>query len=216
MNLVRSLTSLLPPRVYAAYKGSHDRNGTMTVGYGFNANWIGPEYAFGKTMGEYYAQNGGNEVLVLKVCWGGTAIETDWRPPSSGGTTGWCYGNFTKIVHEALEKNLDKLVPGFSYSSDTVDFAGFGWHQGWNDGCSVKPVADYETNLANLIADVRKEFKKPKLPVSIGISGFGGWAQANTRRLGIMAAQYNVTQHADLGIGSVAAVETRGFFRSFA
>jgi hypothetical protein len=55
------------PNVYAAYKGSHDRNGTMTVGYGFNTNWIGPEYGFGKTMGEYYAENGGNQVLVLKV-----------------------------------------------------------------------------------------------------------------------------------------------------
>lgn len=107
-------------------------------------------------------------------------------------------------------------MPGFSYASDTYEVAGFGWHQGWNDGCSVKPVQDYETNLANLIHDIRAQLQLPKLPVSIAISGFGGWGQANTRRLGIMQAQYNVTQHKALGLGSVAAVETRGFFRSFA
>ena len=28
------------PNVFAAYKGSHDRNGSMTVGYGFNTNWV--------------------------------------------------------------------------------------------------------------------------------------------------------------------------------
>jgi hypothetical protein len=70
--------------------------------------------------------------------------------------------------------------------------------------------------MANLIKDVRTEFGAPSLPVSIGLSGFGGWGQSNTRRLGIMAAQYNVTTHAELGRGSVAAVETRGFFRNVA
>lgn len=201
------------PGVWASYKGSHDRNGTMTIGYGFNTNWIGPEYGFGKTMGEFYTDQ--FDVLVIKICWGGTAIETDWRPPSSGGKTGWCYGNFTAMLHSALETELDKLVPGFNYNTDKYDLAGFGWHQGWNDGCGVQATNDYATNLANLVHDIRAEFKSPKLPVSIALSGFGGWGQSNVRRLGIMAAQYNVTQNSSLGIGTVAAVETRGFFRSF-
>lgn len=69
------------------------------------------------------------------MCWGGTAIETDWRPPSSGGDApGWCYSNMTKIVHEALNSNLDKLVPGFNYGTDAWNLTAFGWHQGWNDG----------------------------------------------------------------------------------
>ena len=38
-NATKNWTSF--PNVYAAYKGSHDRNGTMTIGYGFNTNWIG-------------------------------------------------------------------------------------------------------------------------------------------------------------------------------
>lgn len=205
------------PGVFAAYKGSRDLNGTMTVGYGVNSNnaWIGPEYGFGKTMGEYYRDNGGNEVLVIKVCWGGTSIEKDWRPPSSGNITGWCYTNFTQMVHEALDKGLSDLVPGYDYSSDSYEIAGFGWHQGWNDGCSQQATDDYESNLVNLIHDIRAEFKTPQLPVSIALSGFGGWGQANTRRLGIMAGQYNATQHSELGLGTVAAVETRGFWRDY-
>lgn len=202
------------PKVFAAYKGSQDRNGSMTVGYGFRPEWIGPEYGFGKIMGEYYAARGGNRVLVLKVCWGGTDLEADWRPPSSGGVQGWCYSNMTQIVHKVLEEDLPELVPSFSYESDTYELVGFGWHQGWNDGCSERSSGDYEQNLANLIRDVRAEFKAPKLPVSIGLSGFDGWGQRVDRRLDVMAAQYNVTQHGDLS-GSVAAVETRGFFRPF-
>ena len=35
----------------------------------------------------------------------------------------------------------------------TPDIAGFGWCQGWNDGCSINATAAYETNLVNLISD---------------------------------------------------------------
>ena len=59
----------------------------MTIGYGFNTNWIGPEYGFGKSIGEYY-EGVGNTVLVVKVCWGGTALESDWRPPSTVAASG--------------------------------------------------------------------------------------------------------------------------------
>ena len=68
----------------------------------------------------------------------------------------------------------------------------------------------------HLISDVRDEFGVADLPVSIGLSGFGGWGQANDRRLGpragaesrgtaaaatrpaagIMRAQYNVSTYA--------------------
>lgn len=36
-------------------------------------------------------------------------------------------------------------------------------------------TAAYETNLVNLIKDIRYALKKPKLPVVIGVSGFEGW-----------------------------------------
>ena len=46
----------------------------------------------------------------------------------------------------------------------------FGWHQGWNDGCSLNQTAEYETNLVNLIKDLRHEWGHPALPVSIAVS----------------------------------------------
>ena len=40
------------------------------------------------------------------------------------------------------------------------------------------------------------------MAVSIPVSGFGGWTQKNTRRLGIIQAQFNAanaTRHPELG-----------------
>jgi hypothetical protein len=72
-------------------------------------------------------------------------------------------------------------------------------------------AAALEANLFNLIHDVRAEFGVANLPVSIGLSGFGGWGQGVDRRLEVMRAQYNVSTY----VANVATVETRGFFRDF-
>ena len=124
----------------------------------------------------------------------------------------------------------------------TTKISGFGWFQGWNDGCSLNDTAAYETNMVNLIQDLRKEWKDPELPFSIAISGFGGftddeakrsppdcWDGPNAtkincdcgdqdrgcRRIDIMLSQFaaaNTTRHPELGC-CVVASETRGFWR---
>ena len=74
-----------------------------------------------------------------------------------------------------------------------------------------------ETNLANLIMDLRDEWKNPNLPVSIPVSGFFGY-DAATRSPGmahVTAAQFAVgdpATHPELH-GHVASMETRGFWR---
>jgi hypothetical protein len=73
---------------------------------------------------------------------------------------------------------------------------GFAWHQGWNDGSGIKTTAQYESNLANLIRDVRIDLGVPDLLISIGVSGMEGW-NGNKRRTDI----------------AVASVETRDFYR---
>ena len=50
---------------------------------------------------------------------------------------------------------------------------GFVWFQGWNDQYQDRWLT-YEKNLANLIRDVRKEFKAPKMPFVIGQMGHDG------------------------------------------
>jgi hypothetical protein len=120
--------------------------------------------------------------------------------------------------------NLTKLFPEFQ--GKTTQIVGFGWDQGWNDGCGVACTDEYEQNSAcadracvaaadaaasvqvcwchfvnlhwcvrcltvvNLIGDLRKAWNNPKLAISIPVSGFGGWGQTNSRRLGIIDAQF--------------------------
>jgi hypothetical protein len=59
-----------------------DKKGQLTVGYGSPDNRIGPELGFGHVMGEALD----NQVLIIKVAWGGQSLALDFRPPSSGST----------------------------------------------------------------------------------------------------------------------------------
>ena len=45
------------------------------------------------------------------------------------------------------------------WAGEEVSVGGFGWFQGWNDGCDTNMTRAYETNLANLILDLREEWK---------------------------------------------------------
>ena len=137
-------------------------------------------------------------ILLLKVAYGGTTLGDDWRPPSSvaaaGGEVGWCYTNMTTIVPAVLA-NISALFPAYTAEAfpDGWEITGLGWDQGWNDGEDEAHVAEYAANLKNLVRDIRAEFDVPALPVSIPISGFGGWGQNIDRRLGIMAAQCDIS-----------------------
>ena len=160
----------------------------------------------------------------------------DFRPPSSGmppkammkkmlggmqrrqpkatmkdveAKVGFYYREMLSGVAQTL-KDLKKYYP--AYDGKGYEVVGFGWHQGWNDGGNMDNVNAYEENLANLIKDIRKEWKIPNLPVVIGVSGFGGRNQKVDRRLGIIAAQHAVAKRKEFA-GTVASVETRDFFR---
>ena len=93
-----------------------------------------------------------------------------------------------------------------------LELAGFGWHQGWNDGCSMKDSKEYKKNLINLIKDVRRDLNVNNLPFVIAGSGFGGWDQSIDRRLMIINSQKAVTEIPEFK-HSTRYVETRGFFR---
>jgi alpha-galactosidase len=103
----------------------------------------------------------------------------------------------------------------------TPRIAGFGWHQGWNDGCSDAMVAEYETNMANFIRDVRKDLGVKDLPFVIANSGMVGYgkdpeqSKTNKRQIlcEIQMAMGDPTKHPELK-GTVASVETRGFNRT--
>jgi len=182
-----------------------DRKGGLTAGYGSRKTAIGPEFQFGHAMGQALD----NQVLLIKTAWGGKSLQKDFRPPSSGGTVGPYYTEMLKHIKDVLG-NIKKHFP--DYDGRGYELAGFGWHQGWNDGCSAPAVAEYEKNMANFIRDVRKALGAKDLPFVIADSGFGGRNQKVARRLGIVKAQQAVAKYPEFK-GNVTTVETRDFFR---
>lgn len=174
---------------------------------------VGPELGFGHVMGTYHDET----VLIIKTAQGNRALGFDFRPPSSGRTdpnSEWEsleYRLMIEGIHDTLA-NIDQHVPG--YKGQGYEIAGFAWWQGHKDSGDEQSIAEYEKNLVNLIKDIRKEFKSPKLPVVIGGLGFGGHnIQEKFRR--IMDAQMAVgdpAKHPDFA-GTVTSVDTRDFWR---
>jgi alpha-galactosidase len=188
----------------------YNKKGKLTIGGYAGRGSIGPELGFGWTIGDYFD----NPVLLLKFGPGGTSLAGPWRPPSSGKNgnkqrgpgIGDQYDHLISSTKRQL-KNLDAEFP--QLKGLKFELAGFGWHQGWNDGCSMKDSKEYESNMANFIHDIRKDLNSPELPFVIAGSGFGGWEQKIDRRLMIMSAQKTVAEFNK----NAKYVETRGFFR---
>ena len=178
-----------------------------------NGKTIGPELGFGHALGTFHDE----QVLLIKTAQGNRSLGFDFRPPSSGRTDP--DNKFEsleyKLMVEGVRKTLDnigKVVPG--YKGQGYEIAGFVWFQGHKDSFTEELIMEYEKNLANLINDVRKEFKTPKLPAVVATVGFGGHNMQD-KFLRILKAQMAVgdpNQHPEHA-GTVASVDTRNFWR---
>ena len=180
------------------------RKGGLTVGYGAKQDRIGPEFEFGHTVGEFFQE----PVLLIKIAWGGKSLAKDFRPPSSGGEVGAYYHEMLKHIASVVG-NLSREFPELENRKAVL--SGFGWHQGWNDGCSIEHTAEYRGNLINFIKDVRQDLDVANLPFVIANSGFAGWEQKVARRLDIIKAQSSAAKLPEFA-GSVSCVETRDFY----
>lgn len=193
------------------------KGGPLQPGYGARPTQIGPELGFGHVMGDFHD----GQVLIIKTAMGNRSLDWDFRPPSSGRTDrpgaeqweGLEYRLMVEGVRKALA-SIDKMVPG--YAGQGHELAGFFWFQGHKDKDSTKEA--YEKNLVNLIADLRKEFDAPKLPVVVATVAFGGPRLMNGPYRGVWEAQMAVgdpKQHPELA-GTVASVDARDFWREWA
>jgi hypothetical protein len=196
------------------YGNENVGTGNWTVGNGFLPKKNGPEYGFGYVIGDAAP----SQVLLAKFAAGGTSLDKDWRPPSSGGGAGPLF-NASLAYWRALltPENLTATFPGYDAAAG-FEVAGFLWVQGWQDGC-VQAMADaYEANMANFIKDMRAAFNKPALPFAIAAFGVAGFNQGEARRREVTQAQFNVancTLHPELGCGTVATSETRDVWRDY-
>ncbi len=181
--------------------------GPLTFGFSVygDRHHFGPELQFGHVVGDHFE----NQVLLIKTAWGGKSLYQDFRPPSSGGEVGKYFTLMIAQVREALA-NLKTEFPG--YHGGGYEFAGFVWYHGWNDGVNPKTaVPEYETNLVNLIKDVRKELNAPKLPVVIG-ELTGPWVEAPAEWTKLRKAQAAAAARPEFA-GNVVFVPTHDFVR---
>ena len=182
-----------------------NRKGGLTVGYGANSGLIGPELQLGHVMGDYLD----NQVLLIKLAWGGKSLAVDFRPPSSGGAVGPFYTQIVKLTKEVLG-NLKAHFP--DYDGQGYEIAGFGWHQRWNDRVNQAFNDEYEKNLANFIRDIRKDLGVKNLPFVIAETGMSGREEKHPRALSLMRAQAAVAGYEEFK-GNVAFVGTKNFWR---
>ncbi|MBI5383256.1 MAG: sialate O-acetylesterase [Verrucomicrobia bacterium] len=181
--------------------------GPLTMGFSVygDAHHFGPELQFGWVMGNFIS----NQVLLIKTAWGGKSLYRDFRPPSSGGQVGPYYTKMIAEIREALA-NLKTDFP--ACDGGGYELAGFVWYHGWNDGCEPKTaVPQYETNLVNLIQDVRRELNAPNLPVVIG-ELTGPWVQAPGEWATLRQAQAAAAARAEFK-GNALFVQTHDFVR---
>jgi Carbohydrate esterase, sialic acid-specific acetylesterase len=166
---------------------------------------FGPELQFGHVLGDHFD----NQVLLIKTAWGGKSLSKDFRPPSSGGEVGLYYKKMLADIRKALA-GLGTDFKG--YDGRGYELAGFVWYHGWNDGVDPKKaVPEYEQNLVNLIKDVRKDLKAPKLPFVIG-EMTGPWVKAPGAWDTLRKAQAGAAAKPEFE-GTVAFVETHDFVR---
>jgi len=198
------------------------RKGPLTVGFGAKETQIGPELGIGWVTGDAFKE----PVLLIKCAWGGKSLAVDFRPPSAGrppyslgekqdaalaqdpAILGKYYRETLALTKAALAQ-VKELVPG---SDGRYEVAGFGWHQGWNDRINDKFNAEYESNMAHFIRDMRRDLGLPKLPFVIAETGMSGPGETHPRALSLMKAQAAVAEHAEFK-GNVAFVGTKAFWR---
>ena len=184
--------------VHFTYEGG-TKKGKLTPSFG-KGRWFGPEYGFGHVVGDHLKE----PVLIIKTSWGGHSLGQNFRPPSSGPfkfpdhvverwrknvgkhgvpkdidkhiaeaaeNAGKSYRNMMSIVRDVLA-NKDTYFP--ELKGYEAKIAGFGWHQGWNDGVNKDLTAEYAVNMENFIKDVRKDLCVQDLPFVIANTGQNG------------------------------------------
>ena len=191
--------------VWIAFRGAREVHGELAPGYGAREDAIGPELGFGHVVGDAFEE----QVLLVKVAWGGKSLAVDFRPPSAGGEVGPSYRALFAEVRQVLE-GLGGLFP--EYDGEGYELVGFGWHQGWNDRINQEFNDAYEKNMACFVRDAREELGVPDLPFVIAETGMSGPEEKHPRALSLMAAQAAVAQREEFR-GTVAFVPTRALYR---
>lgn len=184
-------------------RGRNLKLGPLSVGCGEGDQEVGPELLFGQVLGDAFE----NQVLLIKVIQGPLSLAVEGRPPSSGGETGPFYRQMVETVRQVVGK-LRTYFPAIA--DQGYEIAGFVWFQGWNDHLVPKSLSEYETNLVNLIKDVRVDWRVPNLPVVIGQFGVRG-SRPSAEGLVLREAQARAVERPEFA-GNAVLVNTAQYW----
>jgi lysophospholipase L1-like esterase len=101
--------------------------------------------------------------------WNGLEQIDRWLDLKTYLQSGQEYLELVNAVNDSLAQ-LPRFLPG--YANQGYEIAGLVWFQGIADSQSPARAAVYEQNLANLIRDLRRDLKAPKLPVVVAAVPF--------------------------------------------
>jgi hypothetical protein len=175
-------------------------DGRLSLGYTKWSTACGPEYPFGIS----FEQMVDGPVLLIKCAWGGTSLNSNWRPPSlanaetpiekavreaankAGAEAAKKSGNRftpkepttgTGRLFDASLAHIQKVLadPG-KYHPDYEPKEGYEIAGlVWFQGWNDSGNQAYGEQLVHFIKDWRKELKAPDMPVVCGLLGHKGW-----------------------------------------
>jgi len=200
--------------------------GPLSVGFGANKEFTGPELMFGMVMGDYFK----DPVLLIKTAWGGKDLYCDFRPPSAGKlpypvapaklkerggeeAVGQFYRRMVAETRDCLD-HMGKYFPQLQGKAHEI--VGFVWFQGWNEmfpmeGCPFEQImSEYPRNYVRMVQDLEKEFGLPSLPSVVGEMGVDG-ERARGRALDLRKAQAAIADQPELK-GKVRFVRTAQYW----
>lgn len=101
--------------------------------------------------------------------WNGVEQIDRWLDLKTYLQSGQEYLELLNAVNDSLAQ-LPRFLPG--YQKQGYEIAGMVWIHGISDSQSPAHKAAYEKNLANLIRDLRRDIKAPKMPVVVAAIAF--------------------------------------------
>jgi hypothetical protein len=143
----------------------------------------------------------------------GTGIKKidEWLDLETYLLNGQEYLELVKGVKAVLE-NPKRFYP--DYNGQKLELGGLVWFQGISDSSTEAKAKLYEKNLTCLIADLRKDFDLPGLPVVVAASMHGKAPSSSAQKL-VHSAQIAVGDAKKNGkfSGTVTSIDTTPFFR---
>lgn len=144
--------------------------------------------------------------------WNGLERIDEWLDLKRYLLNGQEYLELVDGVCKVMGDELERAYP--DYAGQGVELAGLFWLHGEADSKWDSKAADYEKHLANLIRDLRRDLKAPKLPVVVAaLSASGKMRELQQQVFDAQMAVGDAQKHPEFA-DNVISIDTRPMARS--